>query len=89
MLRLPGAINDAMAAALLGFKRDKIPILVRRKFLTPLGEPAQNGEKSFARVRIEQLAQDEKWLSRAKAAVSQYWRLKNARKRGEKGTTSA
>jgi hypothetical protein len=80
LLRLPASLNEAQTAALLGFKRDQIPILVARGFLKPLRNPAPNAEKLFARVRVLANAEDEQWLSRAKAALNQYWRLKNARK---------
>jgi len=80
MRRLPGSLTEAQTAALLGFKRDQIPILIARKFLIPLGQPARNGEKLFARVRVLANAENEQWLSRAKEAISEYWRLKNARK---------
>jgi hypothetical protein len=39
-----------------------------------------NSDKYYARSRILELADDEEWLSRATAALSQHWRNKNARK---------
>jgi hypothetical protein len=61
-------------------KPHDIPVLVARGFLKPLGDPNPNCEKFFARVRIEERAADEEWLSRARAALNQYWRMKNAGK---------
>jgi hypothetical protein len=80
LVRLPASLTAAMTAGLLGFKPHEIPILVARGFLQPQGTPRPNSEKFFSRVEIEALANDAKWLSRARAAVNQHWRLKNARK---------
>jgi len=80
LVRLPASLTVAMTAGLLGFKPHQIPILVARGFLKPQGAPKPNSEKFFTRVEIEELAKDPVWLSRARAAVNQHWRLKNARK---------
>ena len=80
LVRLPASLTVAMTAGLLGFKPHEIPILVAREFLKPQGAPKPNSEKFFTRVEIEELAKDPIWLSRARAAVNQHWRLKNARK---------
>jgi len=80
LLRLPAALNEAQTAALLGLKREHIPILTALKFLQPLGDPAPNGEKLYARVRVLKYGENEEWLSRAKEALSEHWRKKNARK---------
>lgn len=80
LVRLPASLTVAMTAGLLGFKPHEIPILVARGFLQPQGTPRPNSEKFFTRVEIEALANDVKWLSRARAAVNQHWRMKNARK---------
>lgn len=80
LVRLPASLPVAMTAAVLGFKPHEIPILVARGFLQRQGNPRPNSEKFFSLVEIEALANDVKWLSRARAAVNQHWRLKNARK---------
>ncbi|HUA68392.1 MAG TPA: hypothetical protein VMA13_07565 [Candidatus Saccharimonadales bacterium] len=80
LVRLPGRLNAALTAGLLGFKPHDIPVLVARGFLQPLSDPNPNCEKYFAGVEIEELAKDMDWLSRAGAAVNQHWRLKNAGK---------
>ena len=76
----PARWNGAQTAAYLGFKPHDIPVLAARGFLKPLGCPAQNCEKYFARTKVQTVAEDEEWLSRATAALSQHWRGKNARK---------
>jgi hypothetical protein len=80
LARLPGSLNMALTAGLLGFQPHDIPVLVARGFLKPLGDPMPNCEKYFARVEIEELAKDVDWLSQARAALNQNWRIKNARK---------
>jgi hypothetical protein len=80
LLHLPASLNKPQTAALLGFRPHDIPVLAARGFLTPLGNPNSNCDKFYARVKIEELALDEKWLSRARAALHQHWRIKNARK---------
>jgi hypothetical protein len=39
-----------------------------------------SSDKYYARTRIMEKADDEEWLSRATAALSQHWQDKNARK---------
>jgi hypothetical protein len=80
LLHLPGSLNAAQTAALLGFRPHDIPVLVAREFLIPLGGSGPNCEKFFARVEIEERAADVDWLSQARAALNQHWRMKNARK---------
>jgi len=46
--RLPARINVEQTAFLLGFAEHDIPILVRKKLLKPLGDPASNAPKYFA-----------------------------------------
>jgi hypothetical protein len=70
----------AQTAACLGFKPHDIPVLAARGFLKPLGRPKSNSDKYYARSRVLEVADDEEWLSRATAALSQHWHDKNARK---------
>jgi hypothetical protein len=58
---------------LLGFAEHDIPILVKAKLLSPLGKPQANAVKYFARVDVEELALDTKWLTRATAALYEHW----------------
>lgn len=76
----PARLNTAQTAARLGFKPHDIPVLAARGFLKPLGKPMSNSDKYYARARILELENDEEWLSRATAALSQHWQAKNARK---------
>lgn len=86
--RLPGRLNTALTAACLGFKPHDIPVLTARGFLKPLGRPMPSSDKYYARVTVLERADDEEWLSRATAALSQHWQDKNARKsKRSKGVT--
>ena len=77
----PARLNTAQTAARLGFKPHDIPVLAARGFLKPLGKPMSNSDKYYARARIQELENDEEWLSRATAVLSQHWQAKNARKK--------
>ena len=81
--RLPARLNVAQTAACLGFAPYHIPVLISRGFLKPLGHPKQNGEKFFARSKVLQVADDEKWLSLATDALSQCWRMKNSKSKSK------
>ena len=83
LARLPARLNTPQTAACLGFKPHDIPVLAARGFLKPLGRPMPNSDKYYARSRVLERADDEEWLSRATAALSQHWQDKNARKAGK------
>jgi hypothetical protein len=76
----PARFTAEETAIYLGFSPHDIPILVSRGLLKPLAVLAANTTKYFARVELDNLRTDVKWLSRATTAVYQFWRLKNARK---------
>jgi hypothetical protein len=86
--RLPGRLNTALTAACLGFKPEHIAVLAARGFLKPLGRPMPSSDKYYARNGVLERGEDEEWLSRATAALSQHWQDKNARKsKKSKGIT--
>ena len=80
LARLPARLNTLETAVYLGFKPHDLPILVARGLLKPLGRPAPSSEKYFSRKKVLELEEDEEWLSRATATLSQHWQAKNARK---------
>ena len=80
LARLPARLNTLETAVYLGFKPHDIPILVARGLLKPLGRPMPNSEKYFARSKLVEAENNEEWLSRATAVLSQHWQAKNARK---------
>ena len=81
LARLPARLNVVETAVYLGFKQHDIPILVARGMLKPLGRPTPNSEKYFARSKLVEAENNEDWLSRATAVLSQHWQAKNARKK--------
>ena len=66
---LPARLSSQESAALLGFPESAISILVREKLLKPLGSGPKNTVKYFARIDIERLAVDGKWLDKATRAI--------------------
>jgi hypothetical protein len=83
--RLPGRLNMAEAAVLLGFQEHDISTLIAAKCLSPLGRPAPNAPKYFAAVEILALAQDRDWLERATKALARFWLDKNHGKGAKRG----
>ena len=73
---LPARLTVELTARVLGFQAHDIPVLVADKLLTPLGTPAPNAPKFFARVVVAQCADDTKWLHKATVCVSRYWKRK-------------
>ena len=77
---LPARIDGKVAAKLLGFNPHDIPILMRKKHLTPLGNPKSNSPKFFHKLDIFKKSIDSGWLSKATKCISENWRCKNAKK---------
>ena len=75
--RLPGRLTVAQASILLGFNSIDLPVLITKRLLRPLGKPAPNAIKYYARRDIEQLADDSAWLSRATQAMYEHWHKRN------------
>lgn len=87
---LPASVTAEQAAGYFGFSPHEIPILIARGLLKPLGHPPPNGQKFFLTATLEKLRDDEKWFSKARDAVSEYWRYKNGRKsQNTSGVTAA
>jgi hypothetical protein len=76
----PARFNKEQTAAYLGFEPDHLAVLMQKGLLKPLGRPAPNSEKFFAKVDLDKLKNDRDWLSKATLAITQYWQNKNARK---------
>jgi hypothetical protein len=79
---LPGRLDVAATAHLLGFAQHDMQILMGAGRLKPLGDPAANAPKWFAAVEVIRLAADREWLNRATREVSKYWRYKRVRRGG-------
>jgi hypothetical protein len=77
---LPGRLDVAATARLLGFAEHDIQVLMSSGKLEPLGDPAPNAPKWFAAVDVVRLAADRDWLHKATKDVSKYWRQKRDRR---------
>src|SRR5262245_53471906 len=69
-LRLPGRLNAAIAAQLIGCAAHDIPTLIRFGLLKPLGGGPKNSVKYFAATDLEQKLQDVRWLDKVTKALS-------------------
>jgi hypothetical protein len=76
----PARLTVDETAIYLGFAPHDVPVLVNRGLLKPLAGLPANATKYFARVELDELRSDRKWLTRATAAIHQFWRHKNDRK---------
>jgi hypothetical protein len=85
---LPGRVDAATAAKVLGFSTHDIPILIAAGLIKPLGHPAPNAPKYFAAATLRDLHDDAKWLARACDAVREHWWRKNCRGRQERPATA-
>ena len=77
LYRLPGRLDAAQAAALLGFQPHDIPVLTRLGLLKPLGRPAPNSIRYFSGSEIDRLREDTEWLHKATLAIGRHWQDKN------------
>jgi hypothetical protein len=75
--RLPGRLNPAQSANLLGFQPHDIPILVEARLLKPLGNPRPHSVRFFCATEIQELALNRQWLGKATNAIYQHWFLKS------------
>lgn len=78
---LPARLDAKQTAHVLGFQEHDIPVLVGRNLLEPLGKPAENARKYFARLEIMEKADDVTWLGKATKALSEHWQEKNANRK--------
>jgi hypothetical protein len=76
---LPARLSVEETAQVLGFQPHDIPVLVAAKLLVPLGDPAPNAPKFFAKVSVAERADTVQWLHKATKAVSSYWKGKRSR----------
>jgi hypothetical protein len=81
--QLPARLEVNHVAVQLGFSESDIPILIAGGLLKPLGKPAANAPKFFARVEIERCAENVDWLNQATRCVAQYWKRKRDRQARE------
>lgn len=75
----PARFSVQQTAWYLGFEPAAIPILIARRMLVPLGNPARNAMKHFHLAELEKLRGNLRWFDRAEDAVGHHWQSKNAR----------
>jgi hypothetical protein len=78
--RLPARLNTTETALILGFQEHDLPALIAAKLLSPLGKPAPNSPKFFARVEVLALAKNRDWLSQVTRTLPQHCTEKSGRK---------
>ena len=78
LLRLPGKIDVEIAAILVGFNKEDMPILARRKLLVPLNAYGTNTVKVYAAVEVLAFAANRELLAKATRAVYEANRAKNS-----------
>jgi hypothetical protein len=80
--QMPARLTVEQAAWLLNCQPHDIPVLVAKRLLKPLGNPPANGTKYFSTLLLLEQTKDTTWLSKMTNAIHDYWRTKNARKKG-------
>jgi hypothetical protein len=75
---LPVRSTRTQTAWLLNCNDHDIPVLVRQRLITPLGNPKRNSKQFFETQAILKAAEDRKWLSKMTDAISDAWRIRNS-----------
>src|ERR1700677_1286973 len=78
----PACVGMEEAAAIFGWPNYYLPFLMRAGHLKPLGKPAQNARKWFARVEIERMSADPVWRDKAVRIVEKQIQEMNRKQRG-------
>lgn len=78
LLRLPGRVPVEIAAILVGFKPDDMPILATHKILRPLNAYGTNTVKMYATVDVLALAGNREQLAKATRVVYEEHKAKNS-----------
>ena len=81
----PARLSRQEVAWMLRFTEDDITMLVSAGALKPLGKPAKNAPKWFARVDIERLKENAAWLARATEIVRKAWEERNKSRKKSSG----
>src|SRR5271155_5002756 len=76
----PSRLTVEQAAWVLNCQPHDVPVLIASRLLKPLGNPAPNSIKFFARDELLELAKDRAWLAKVTSTINQHWHKKNSRK---------
>jgi hypothetical protein len=79
---LPARLLAGQVAKLLNCSTDDVAILASAGKLRALGKPKPNSVKFFSAIELIALLADPDWLDEATKTISQFWRRKNARRKG-------
>jgi|GEM_PF-316772 hypothetical protein len=79
---LPARLLAGQVAKLLNCTTEDVALLVTAGKLRPLGRPNPNAVKFFSAVELIALLADREWLDEATKTIGQFWRRKNARRKG-------
>jgi hypothetical protein len=79
---LPARLLAAQVAKLLNCSTEDVAILVSVGKLRALGKPRPNAVKFFSAIELITLLADPDWLDEATKTIVQFWRRKNARRKG-------
>jgi hypothetical protein len=87
--QLPVRSTRPQTAWLLNCQEHDIPVLVRERLITPLGNPKRNRKQFFETKAILQAAQDRKWLCKMTDAISEAWKTRNSDEEDSDGAEDA
>ena len=79
MLKKPGRMNAQQTGWYMGFNEQEVTILIGQGLLKPLGNPAPNSVRYFAKAELDHHDSDPRWLHKASAALGGHWRSRNQR----------
>ncbi|MBI1178329.1 hypothetical protein GC207_12910 [bacterium] len=79
---LPARLHADQVAKLLNCTCEDVTILSSAGKLKPLGKPRPNAVKLFSAIELFTLIADRDWLDDATKTIGQFWRRKNARRKG-------
>jgi hypothetical protein len=79
---IPARLLAGQVAKLLNCSTDDVAILVSAGKLRPLGRPNPNAVKFFSAIELITLLADREWLEDATKTIGQFWKRKNARRKG-------
>ena len=79
---LPARLLAGQVAKLLNCTPDDVAILVSAGKLRALGRPNPNAVKFFSAIDLIALLADREWLDEATKTIGQFWRRKNAQRKG-------
>jgi hypothetical protein len=79
---IPARLLSEQVAKVLNCSTDDVAILVSAGKLRALGKPRPNAVKFFSAIELITLVADPDWLDDATKTIVQFWRRKNAQRRG-------